>query len=297
MRISDVYDSVAIDQLEELHGYSGSVDLGMGDLGKSLFRKLAKYSPLRLAKKYDPLTKALIKYDPATRYLTKRVFTKKWFMKNSLYLSLAAQLLNFIVPGLGVLVALAISISSAALALSEAKKAKAMARKVETASDQASAADQAAADADANKALDAAYVKAGLYFTTTYGMTNDKWAALSVEGKNKFLNLVLFDQHASEIQKQNVTRDQFQAMSVGDEQGVLSKMAQNLPGSPGPFKEAPDDVIDIPVNAQGQAIGPVPTVAAFMGGGEWYTNPIIVGGGIVAVMALAAVSWKLWKNV
>ena len=298
MRISDICDSVAIDQIEGnplLLSDLSQEELGeLGELGKSLWKKVRKASnPFRMAKEYDPLTKAAIKYDPAARYLNKRVFTKKWFLANAKYLSLAAQVLNFIVPGLGVLVSFAISASALALSLVEAKKAKAMAAKAEKASDAEIAAAQVDADKDANKALDEAYVKGGLYFTTAYGMTNDNWSALSVEGKNKFLNVVLYDQHAPAMQKMGVTREAFQAMSAGEEQEALAKMAQNLPGSPGPYVENSDDAVNIPVNAQGQALGPVPTVAAFMGGGPWYTDPLILGGGALIVAVAAVVIWKL----
>jgi len=298
MRISDACDSVAIDQIEGNPLLLSELSHEeLGELGKSLWKKVRKaINPIRMAKQYDPLTKAAIKYDPAARYLNKRVFTKQWFMKNSLYLSIAAQLLNFIVPGLGVLVSLAISASSLALSIVEGKKAKALAAKAEKASDAETAVAEADADRDANKALDEAYSKGGLYFTTAYGMTSDKWAALSVEGKNKFLNIVIFDQHATDMQKQGVGRDAFQAMSVGEQQEALSKMAQSLPGSPAPTQDTSKDVITIPLNAQGQAIGPVPTVAAFTGGGEWYSDPLVLGGGALILAVAAAVIWKLKRS-
>lgn len=304
MRVNDTYDAVAIDQLEGLGLYLNQMSpeelQELGELGFSFrsaltsLRKVAT-APLRPLRN-TRVGKAVVRIHADVVAHVRKVFTKKWFMKAAPYLSIAAQLLNFVVPGLGVLVGLAISASSMALSLVEAKKAKQAMAKAEDAANKEIAADQVAADAEANKALDAAYVKAGLYFTTTYGMTDVKWAALPVEGKNKFLNVVIWDQHAKAMQDMGSTRDTFQALSVGEQQELLSKMAEKLPqaqaeGLP-PVQATPQDVVKIPVNAAGQAIGPVPSIAALTGG-AWYTDPLILGGGAVALILGVAVIAKL----
>lgn len=305
MRVSDTYDAVAIDQLEglDLHLSQMSPEelQELGELGFSFRKTLtsirkvatAPLQPLRNTR----VGKAVVRIHADIVAHVRKVFTKKWFMKAAPYLAIAAQLLNFVVPGLGVLVGFAISASSTALALSEAKKAKKAMAKAEAAADKEIAADQASADAEANKALDEAYSKAGLYFTTTYGMTDIKWAALSVEGKNKFLNVVIYDQHAKAMQAMGITRDAFQAMSVGEEQEALSKMAQQLPEAKAaqaagqvPAPPTKSDVVEVPVNAEGQAIGPVPSIAALTGQ-AWYQDPLIIGGGAVAlILGVAAVA-------
>jgi hypothetical protein len=304
MRVSDTYDAVAIDQLEGLDLYlSKLTPEEMADLGFS-FKSIVRKVEDTFKKVHAPILntrvgKAIRRIQADVVAHVRKVFTKKWFMKAAPYLAIAAQILNFVVPGLGVLVSLAITASSTALSMVEAKKAQKAVAKAEAAANKEVAADQAAADVEANKALDDAYSKAGLYFTTTYGMTDIKWAALPVEGKNKFLNIVIYDQHAKAMQDMGVTRDAFQEMGVGEQQEALSKMAEKLPqaqaaqaAGTAPPPPTVKDTVQIPVDAEGKAIGPVPSIAALTGN-AWYQDPLILGGGAIALILGVAIVAKL----
>ena len=251
---------------------------GLGDLGTSFFQ--------RLKEAFQPtmqLHRRIVKKLPKP---LQRVMSTKFFLKAAPFLSIAAEVLNLVVPGLGVLVSLAINAAATAISLAEAKKAKDKFRKASAAEDAKDAADIKKANAEANASLDKAYQGGQTYFIAAYQMTPDSWKKLTVDKKTKFLNLVMFDQHKDVMDSLGVDRTAFQALTVAQQQDVLAKAVSTLPSAPGPYVSPPPET---PAQiAQGGG-----TIAPFMG----ISNPMIYVAGGLGLVALGLVLWKVSRKV
>lgn len=288
MRIADYCDWVAIEKLSELCPDGDMVDAradGLGISFKSIKEKVKKTFKRHIA----PIKKVV----RAHRKFQKRVFQKVaperlqkyvsrlgkksrgWIVKAAPFVSIAAQLLNFIIPGLGVAVSLAVSAVATSIKISDANKAKRHMKKAEIKAEKEVQAEVAAADKKAEEALVAAYDKGAEFFKEEYDMTKEKFVALPLEGKSKFLNIVIYDQHAENMVNTGVTREAFQKMDLAQQSEALANMAQSLPNSPGKF-DAEKIASETPEALPGQ-----PTYAPTTIGGE--VNPWIwVAAGIVA---------------
>lgn len=166
---------------------------------------------------------------------------KRHFPKIAPFLSIAAQVLNLIVPGLGVAVSLAITAGNAALAVTQAKKAAKAAKKAET---QAEIQAEAELTREAEESTLAAYEKGREHFEKEYGMTREKFTALPVEGRLKFFNLVLYDKNSERMRLMGVERSAFEKMSLDEQNQEISRMAAYLPGAPAPGEPEPEAPVE-----------------------------------------------------
>jgi hypothetical protein len=201
----------------------------------------------------------------------RRYMTTKFFLKAAPFLSIAAQVLNLLVPGLGVLVSLAISAAATAIAMKQAKDAKRKMKKVSASEEAEIAKEEVVANAEANKALDKAYKSGEVYFTSAYQMTPDKWGKLSIEDKTRFLNIVIYDKNKPSMEEHGVSRDSFVAMTIPQQQDTLAKVASTLPGSPGPYVPDNSGVI-----TSSGTIAPFETSSSI--------NPLFIAGGVGLVI-------------
>lgn len=261
MRIADYCDWVAIEKLSELCPDGDMVDVQTDGLGRSLKESVKSV----LKKTYKTISKPIKSAARAHRKFQKRVFQKVaperlqkyvsrlgkkgrgWLVKAGPFASLAANLLNFLIPGLGVAVSLAISAVVTAVKISDANKMKRHMKKAEKQAEKDVQAEVAEADKKAEEALNAAYDKGAELFVEDYGMTKEKFMALPMEEKSRFFNVVIYDQHTENMVNTGVTRDAFKKMPLAEQMEALANMAQALPGSPGTFdaekiaKEAPPE--------------------------------------------------------
>ena len=152
---------------------------------------------------------------------------KKVLVKAAPFIAIAAQILNFI-PGLGVLVGLAIMAGAAAVSVGAAViQQKETKKKMKEAEKQAEAAERAEEQAryeEAGKKADEAYAKGAPYFGPKYGMTQDKWNKLTNKDKLTFLNTAVFDMHPEDAAKLGVTREAFLQMLPEEQVVVLAKL-------------------------------------------------------------------------
>jgi len=155
---------------------------------------------------------------------------KKGLVKAAPVLAIAAQALNFVVPGLGIAVGLALTTGVAALKAKDAKKEMA---KQEKAASQEEAAAVAAQEVElsqqANQQMDAAYLKGEPFFAQRYGMTREKFTALPLEQKTKFLQGVIYDQQSGQLQTMGVSREKFLSLPVEEQNRVLAAVVQPFP--------------------------------------------------------------------
>lgn len=218
MRISDTYDAAAIDELCRLEAYEQLAELGFN------FRKLIK----KIGTPFMKVTRAQFK--PIRRF-----FTKKFFLKAAPFLSIAAELLNLVVPGLGVAIGIAISLTATAMALHDKKV---MEKKAKAATAAANAQDQATidkADSDANASLDSAFNTGQAFFMSAYGETPAMWQKLTIDGKTRFLNVAIYDRNATNMQAIGISRDAFQKLSTAQQHDALAKGAEALPAASGTY--------------------------------------------------------------
>ena len=326
MRVSDYYDWTAIEAVE-----MGALDFSLKKAVKSIgtrIRSAAKSVGQRIQKDIKKSIDITKKVTRTVRTVERRVWKKvaptrvheftsrlgkkvrKHFPTYAPWLSIAAQALNFVIPGLGVAVGFAISAASAAIQLHAAKKAETEFKKL---SDKAAREVQAEVDqanAEAEAAMMTAFDKGAPYFTQDYGVSRSQFAAFPMEEKVRFLNLVLYDQHA-DLMETIVPRDAFMRMPVEEQSSALSFMSQELEGAPGAFYppyEGTVSVTDgsgfqIPVNV---STGPVvydyedgatksfgPTIAPTTGGiPPWMIYAGIGGGTLVLGLALVIAARK-----
>lgn len=170
-------------------------------LGKSILKRVAK----KVKKAGRPVMKAV----------------RKKFVKVAPVLAAASQLLNLVVPGLGVAVGVAISAGAAAMKIRQERKEEARLKKLSKEEEAAAAAEVAAAEKEAHESLDAAYAQGEGYFTERYGMSREKWSALSVEEKTRFLNGAVYDANRERLQAAGIARDQFTALSKEEQERIL----------------------------------------------------------------------------
>jgi hypothetical protein len=153
---------------------------------------------------------------------------KKGFLKAAPILGIVALALNFIVPGLGVLVGLAINLAAGAIQMADAKKAAQKAKKVEKKAETADAAEEAveqqAADADADQASVDAYTKGESYFVSKYGMTREKFMALTPKGRYDFLMGTTYDVNVSKFASKGVSREAFITMPIDSQTALLAQI-------------------------------------------------------------------------
>jgi len=207
-----------------LHG----AGLGLS-IGKSLKRIVKK--PVKMVKKTAKKVGSFVK-----RQWKKDIArTKKFVGKYGKWIALAAQVLNFI-PGLGIAVGLAIAAAAAAIAAaSQVITVKAAAKASAKAEDQANAEATAlaakAAQDEANVQMDEAYLKGQQYFTDKYKMTPDKWKVMPYDQKSRFLNEVVFDQHAQVFETAGVTKDAFAKLTIEQQHELITKLGAALEGA------------------------------------------------------------------
>jgi hypothetical protein len=224
-------------------------DVSLDDLGKGAFSKISKLHkkiyhktvPKSLRKHFDKFGKVL----------------KKGFIKFAPILGIAAIALNFIVPGLGILVGLAINLAAGAMKMQAAKKEMKDAKKAESADE---AAEQQKVDAEADQASIDAYSKGESYFVSKYGMTRDKFMALTSKGRYDFLMGVTYDANVGKFTSAGVTRDAFVAMPIDNQTALLAQ-----------------------INAAGGVMTEEDAIDAMFGGSS--TLPIVaIGVGAVAII-------------
>jgi len=145
---------------------------------------------------------------------------KKALVKYGPYVAIAAQALNLVVPGLGVAVGAAIAAGSTALQAKEAKK------QVKEAEKQALSAQAAETQAMADEQMNSAYTTGEKYFTEKYGMSRDKWTALPYDDKLKFVQNVVYDQNQEQMAAEGVTREQFMAMPVEEQNSIVAALGE-----------------------------------------------------------------------
>lgn len=160
---------------------------------------------------------------------------KKAFVKAAPFLQIASLPLNFVVPGLGVAVGLAISVGSKAIAAKEAEKT---ARKAENQAEAEAASQEAAQnEMQARVQMSAAYDKAPDFFQKNYGMSRTNFTGLPLEDQMKFMNLALYDQHAAKFAAAGITREQFAAKSLEEQSELMAQYGGGA--SPAVFQAAP----------------------------------------------------------
>jgi hypothetical protein len=178
----------------------------LSDLGTNLFKKVVRqtlYRPMKFTVRlHKQIYHATIPESVRKKLYRVGKLAKKEFIKIAPYLSIVAQILNFI-PGLGVLVGLAISIGAAALTVGakvvDAKTKARAAKKLEATKEAELDAQVAKAEADANKAADDAYDKGEPYFVQKYGLTKTMYASLNLDDKLAFLQQAVEDADAEQV--------------------------------------------------------------------------------------------------
>lgn len=195
-----------------------------GDLGKSFFKKITS----ALTKVHRAIYHATVPGFIRKQLLKVGKQAKKQFIKLAPFIAIAAQILNFI-PGLGVVVGLAIMAGATAISIAGGVMAKQEAKKTAKKEEAAAAAQEAAQEAEdykeAGAKADEAYAKgAQQLFIPKYGMTQDKWSKLTSKDKVTFLNGVVFDAHPDETAKMGVTRADFNQMLPEEQVLLLAKL-------------------------------------------------------------------------
>lgn len=228
MYVSEIVQSKS-GALAGVHGTS-YLSGGLGfSIGKSLKRVVSKHVTVvkSVAKKTGTVVKKGAKQVGS---FVKRQWKKdmgrlkKVIGKYGTWIALAAQILNFI-PGLGIAVGLAISSAAAAItAASTVINMKAAAKAAGKAEDQATIEAAKMAQQEAEAAQDEAYLKGEQYFSEKYQMTADKWQKLTYEQKARFLNEVVFDQHAALFEESGVTKDAFTKLTIEQQQDMIAKL-------------------------------------------------------------------------
>lgn len=325
MRVREHYDWLAIEAVEQI-APEDILHTGNG-LGFSL-RKTVKRVGTKIkehAKRHITVAKTAVR---AVRKTERRVWKKvapkrlheftsrlgkklrKHFPTYAPWLAIAAQALNFVIPGLGVAVSFAISATSTAMKLHAAKKAEIAMKKAEEQAEREVQAELDEANKKAEEAMMSAYDKGAPYFTEAYGMTRENFQALPMEGRLKFFNIVLYDQHADLMEK-IVPRDAFQKMTLEQQSNALAFMSQELEGAPtnyvppyeSPVEPQPSlairpEGVPFPEEAplpeeEGEVSPPRPTLAptAVHEASSW---PLYLAGGILLVGAFFLV--KAFKS-
>lgn len=173
------------------------------------------------------LRKTIKRIGKKVQKTTKKVGAKaqKGFVKAAPVLAVAAQGLNFLIPGLGVAVGLAVSTGAAALKARQDKKAF---EKEEKAEAKVAAAQAAAQEAELTKQTDAqaidAFTKGEAYFTQTYGITKEQFLALPTSEKLKFMQGTVYDQVAPDLMAAGITREKFLSMPVDEQNRILAAL-------------------------------------------------------------------------
>lgn len=258
-----------------------------GDLGASIGKKLkeAVRSVIKGVKNVVTLHRKVVRR-VFKKVAPKRVqeFTsrlgkkaKRVFLKYAPWIAIAAQALNFLIPGLGILVGLAINAAAMAIQVHDARRAKKKVEKAQEAADIEASKAEKEADEKANVALMAAYDGGEKLFVDQYDMTRVKYQALSVEEKTRFLDAVIYDQHADLMEQLGVKRDDFQKMPIANQQQALAMMSQELESAPGTFTpEYEEDAL--PGSPSAKTISPFSS-------GDGNITPWIVGGAVVVMAA------------
>jgi len=182
-------------RVPEMSFYTGSLK---GDLGISL-RKTVK--------KVGKTAKGVVKkVGKGLKRVGKKITkaAKKTLMKYGSVIALASQLLNFVVPGLGVAVSLAITAGSAALNARASVQASKKAGKAAEQEAAAAEADAKQKEDEAEKSAMDAYLKGEEFFVREYDMTRERFEKLSLEEKLEFLAAVTadYDAHVAKLMEQ-----------------------------------------------------------------------------------------------
>jgi hypothetical protein len=227
-----VREDTPLEEIDRI--YSGEF-AQMGDLGFSFRKLIAKINaPFVKLIKMDPLmSKVYAHQKRVMKQFRKKVLPK--LIKAAPWLAIAAEALNFVVPGLGVAIAMAITIAAAAYKLAEAKKAKAKIKKLTKDEEAKANVEIAQSDASADKATMDAYDKGAAYFQKSYNISRADFQSRPLDERIRLLNVAIYDQHTPAMVKMGVTRDAFAKMAVGDQADALAKMANALPGAPGKY--------------------------------------------------------------
>jgi hypothetical protein len=221
LELRDVDFSLPVRPIVDFVDHEVAFDLD--GLGKSFFRRVTKALTKIHKKIYHATVPKFIR--DHVRRVGKRL--KKDLVKFGPFIAIAAQILNFI-PGLGVLVGLAIMAAATAISVGatvvKQQEAKKAAKKEEAAAAAEDAAAEAAEYKDAGAKADEAYAKgAQQLFIPKYGMTQDKWSKLTSKDKISFLNGVVFDAHPEQATQVGITRDQFNQLLPEEQVAVLAK--------------------------------------------------------------------------
>lgn len=196
---------------------------------------------------------------------------KKAFVKAAPVLGIVAQALNFVVPGLGVAVGLAINVGAQAIAAHDAKKAYEKAEKEATAAERAEleAARKEAEEAltelgpEADKATMDAFIKGEAYFAKKYGITREQFQSLPLNGRYQFLMGSVYDLNIDKFMAKGVTREQFLAMPVESQTKLLEM-----------------------INAESGIVTTEQAIALMEGGSFPWMTAALVGGGALVVFAI-----------
>jgi phosphate/sulfate permease len=217
--------------LEEIDDFFSGELRQMGDLGFSFRKAFKKISaPFVKLIKMDPLMSRVYAHQKRVmKKFRKKVLPK--LIKAAPWLAIAAEALNFIVPGLGVAVALAITFAASAYKLDQAKKAKAKIKKLTKEEEAKADAEINQAESEADKATMSAYDKGADYFQKSYKITRADFQSRPIDERIRLLHIAIYDQHAPTMIKMGVTRDAFVKMTVDDQADALAKMANSIPAA------------------------------------------------------------------
>lgn len=216
--------------------------------------------------------------------LRNQAFTN--FSKAAPFLQAACTILNVIIPGFGMVIALGIAAANMAIQVTRLRESqKAMRREEEVVT-----AENAVIMAEADTATMKAYDIGATYILEVYGVTREEFQLFTIEERSKFLNLIVYDRHQKEITENlGVTRDQFVAMTVEQEGEVLALTGTAVPNAPALPPEA-QAILGPETAAQpGAAVqpgaGPMLAPLAAEGMSPWVTYSLI-GGGVAAAGVL-----------
>jgi hypothetical protein len=148
--------------------------------------------------------------------------TKKGFIKAAPILGVAAQALNFIVPGLGAAVGLAINLGAQALSAQEQKKVLEKEAKEEERRRSAEEAERATQEAE--RAMTAAFMKGEPYFVSRYGVTLERFQSMTLKDRYLFLMGVVYDLNAEKFTSRGVSKERFLEMEVSDQANLLDQI-------------------------------------------------------------------------
>ncbi len=211
--------------LEEFGSFDDYLDGRLTDFFKRLGRKV-KSGVKRVGRKVRKFTSRVVRKH------------KKVFTRYGGYIAMAAQALNFVVPGLGAAVGAAVGTAHKAMVTRQQKKEIEEMEKADRAAmaqeEAALAKEEAALWEQANAEADKAYDKGeALFSSAPYFMTRDKWAKLTAEDKIRFLNTAVYDADADKLQKMGVTREMFLAMTP-EEQAEILALSAGMADAEGP---------------------------------------------------------------